>query len=138
MEQFKDRVDSLTAQALSLIGVHYRYGGTTPETGLDCSGLVGYIYHATIGLSLPRTAVEMSHIGTQVTPHDMQPGDLVFFSTLRRKFSHVGIYLGENKFIHAPRKGEAVRVEDMNLDYWKSHFAGVRRVIDKDPPDISS
>lgn len=138
IQQFRDRVNGLTTQALSLIGVHYKFGGSTPETGLDCSGLVGYLYRTTVGLSLPRTATELAHIGTQVSMRDLQPGDLVFFSTLKRKFSHVGIYLGGNKFIHAPRRGENVRIEDMGQDYWQAHFTGVRRVIDEDTIDLDS
>jgi cell wall-associated NlpC family hydrolase len=120
-------------RALGLIGIRYKYGGNTPESGLDCSGLVRYVFKQTWGADLPRTAEEISRVGTKVDSHDLRPGDLVFYNTLRRGFSHVGIYLGDNKFIHSPSAGSAIRVESMDLAYWKKRFNGARRISEPEP-----
>ena len=96
--------------ALGLIGVDYKFGGNTPDTGLDCSGLVRYVFQEVTGVTLPRTAKEMSGIGAKVGVADLKPGDLVFFNTRRFAFSHVGIYLGDNRFIHAPSRGSEVAI----------------------------
>ena len=130
ISSFTDRATSLAIEAMSLIGIHYRRGGTSPENGLDCSGLVRYVFKQSNNIDLPRTSAEMSRVGEQVDKKDLQPGDLVFFNTVRRTFSHVGIYLGDNKFIHAPTPGSAVRIESMDLSYWKARFTGARRVLD--------
>jgi len=130
-----DRAAQLAIEAMSLIGIHYRRGGNSPENGLDCSGLVRYVFKQTNDIDLPRTSVEMSRVGEQVDKKDLQPGDLVFFNTLRRTFSHVGIYLGDNKFIHAPTPGSAVRIESMDLNYWKARFNGARRVLGSETND---
>ncbi len=130
ISSFTDRATSLALEAMSLIGIHYRRGGTSPENGLDCSGLVRYVFKQSNNIDLPRTSAEMSRVGEQVDKKDLQPGDLVFFNTVRRTFSHVGIYLGDNKFIHAPTPGSAVRIESMDLSYWKARFTGARRVLD--------
>ena len=116
-------------RALSLLGVHYRFGGNSPETGLDCSGLVRLVYHDTLGLPLPRRSEEISRVGPMVSPSELQPGDLVFFNTLRRAFSHVGIYIGNNQFVHAPSSGGSIRVENLGADYWTRRFDGARRVL---------
>ena len=116
------------ARALDLVGIRYRRGGTLPETGFDCSGFVGYVFREGIGLILPRTSREISLSGEAVKKSDLQPGDLVFFNTRRRTFSHVGIYLGDNHFVHAPASGGEVRVENMNASYWGRRFNGARRV----------
>ncbi len=126
---FTDRATSLAIEAMSLIGIHYRRGGSSPEHGLDCSGLVRYVFRQANGTELPRTSAEISQMGEKVEKKDLQPGDLVFFNTLKRTFSHVGIYLGDNKFIHAPSSGGAVRIESMDLDYWKARFNGARRIL---------
>lgn len=115
--------------ALDLVGIRYRRGGTTPETGFDCSGFVGHVFREGLGLYLPHNAKQISKTGEAVAKAELQPGDLVFFNTMRRAFSHVGIYLGDNKFVHAPRVGGKVRIEDMNESYWKKRFNGARRVI---------
>ncbi len=130
ISSFTDRAASLAIEAMSLVGIHYRLGGTSPEHGLDCSGLVRYVFRQANGTELPRTSSEISQVGEKVEKKDLQPGDLVFFNTLRRTFSHVGIYLGDNKFIHAPSSGGAVRVESMDLAYWKARFNGARRVVE--------
>lgn len=114
--------------ALSLIGIRYRMGGTTPETGFDCSGFVVHVFREGMGLILPRTSRELSKVGEIVKKQDLQPGDLVFFNTMRRTFSHVGIYLGNGQFIHAPRTGSEVRIEDMRESYWVKRYEGARRM----------
>jgi cell wall-associated NlpC family hydrolase len=117
------------AYARSLLGVPYKYGGSSPDSGFDCSGLVGDVFRHTIGLSLPRSSYEMSRVGEHVDASELQPGDLVFFNTLQKKFSHVGIYLEEGRFIHAPSKNTGkVRIDDIKEDYWKKHYDGARRL----------
>ena len=115
-------------KALDLIGIRYRRGGTSPETGFDCSGYVSHVFREGLGLYLPHNSKEMSNSGERVAKNELQPGDLVFLNTMRRAFSHVGIYLGDNKFIHAPRAGGKVRVEDMTERYWTKRYNGARRV----------
>ncbi|WP_052452585.1 C40 family peptidase [Noviherbaspirillum autotrophicum] len=124
----------VTARALALVGSKYRFGGMSPRRGFDCSGLVDYVFHDTAAQELPRTAAGISQVGKKVDIDQLQPGDLVFFNTLRRAFSHVGIYLGGNKFIHAPRSGAKVRVEALDLAYWKNRFNGARRILSFKPP----
>jgi len=126
------RASELAVQALSMLGINYRYGGTSPETGLDCSGLVQYVFKEAWGTDLPRTAAEISHVGEKVGKSDLRPGDLVFYNTLRRSFSHVGIYLGDGKFIHSPSTGGQVRIESMDVSYWKKRFNGARRIAAED------
>ena len=125
---FTVRAGNLVADALGLIGISYRMGGNTPQSGFDCSGLVRYVFQSAIGLNLPRRAEEISRIGTKVDRQELKPGDLVFYKTLRKTFSHVGIYLGNNRFIHAPSAGGAVRIDDMTQTYWAARFNGARRV----------
>jgi cell wall-associated NlpC family hydrolase len=112
-----------------MIGIRYKYGGTAPESGLDCSGLVNYVFKDVLGIDLPRTSHEISLHGEQVNTQELQAGDLVFYNTLRRSFSHVGIYLGDNRFVHAPSGGGEVRIENMEENYWKKRFNGARRII---------
>lgn len=118
----------LAAQALDYLGVRYRMGGSSPDTGFDCSGLVAYVTRQVLGLNLPRRSEEMSRIGQTIEQSELQPGDLVFYNTLRRKFSHVGIYLGDGRFVHSPSSGGVVRVENMDMSYWKNRFNGARRI----------
>jgi cell wall-associated NlpC family hydrolase len=118
----------LTSFALGLIGVDYRFGGESPETGLDCSGLVRYVFQQVTGVTLPRTAQAMSRVGHKVTLADLAPGDLVFFNTRRFAFSHVGIYLGDNRFIHAPSRGREVEVAAIDTHFWQKRFNGARRL----------
>ncbi len=115
--------------ALGLIGIRYRCGGDTPTTGLDCSGLVRYVFQQVTGVTLPRTAKDMSRIGEKVAPRELQPGDLVFFNTRRFAFSHVGIYLGDNRFIHAPLARPRGRDRDVRRRYWQKRFNGARRLV---------
>ncbi len=122
------RAGNLVVGALGLIGIGYRLGGNTPTSGFDCSGLVRYVYQTAMGLDLPRRAEEISRVGTQVDRNALKPGDLVFYKTLRKAFSHVGIYLGNNRFIHAPSAGGSVRIDDMTQSYWAARFNGARRI----------
>ncbi len=126
-----DKTSDLAFFALSLSGIQYKFGGNTPEEGFDCSGLVRYVFKEVLNKDLPRSAEEMSQVGSIVEEEELQAGDLVFFNTLKRAFSHVGIYVGENKFIHAPASGGKVRIENMSLNYWKQRFNGARRIIDR-------
>ena len=123
-----DRTSSLVVTAMGFLGVPYRRGGNTAETGFDCSGFVRAMYEQTIGLVLPRRANEQAAATQTIDKKDLQPGDLVFFNTMKRAFSHVGIYVGEGKFIHSPKPGAQVRVEDMGQSYWQQRFNGARRV----------
>jgi len=118
-------------QAMDMLGIRYRRGGTSPENGFDCSGFVGHVFREGIGLILPRSAAEISKTGENVNRDELKPGDLVFFNTMRRAFSHVGIYLGNNQFIHAPRVGGQIRIEDMREAYWAKRYNGARRVADE-------
>jgi len=120
-------------RALSLLGVNYRFGGNSPAAGLDCSGLVRLVYSEVTGLNLPRRSDDMSRVGGSVDRSELQPGDLVFFNTLRMPFSHVGIFIGNGQFVHSPSSGSSVRVENMNLSYWQSRFNGARRLVAAQP-----
>jgi cell wall-associated NlpC family hydrolase len=130
LQEFTDRASELVMRAMGMIGIRYKYGGVTPEGGMDCSGLVRYVYKEAWGLNLPRTSEEISRAGQRIDTAELQPGDLVFYNTLRRTFSHVGIYLGDKKFLHAPSSGGQVRIESMDLAYWKKRFNGARRLTD--------
>lgn len=115
--------------ALSLVGIDYRYGGETPDRGLDCSGLIRYVFQQVTGVMLPRTAKELSRIGKDIRTTDLEPGDLVFFNTRRFAFSHVGIYLGNGRFIHAPSRGGEVGVASLASAYWQKRYNGARRLV---------
>lgn len=130
LHHLSDRAGDLAIRAMAMIGIRYKYGGNNPESGLDCSGLVRYVFKQAWGAELPRTAEEISRVGATVDKNDLRPGDLVFYNTLRRGFSHVGIYLGDNKFIHSPAAGSAIRIESMDISYWKKRFNGARRISD--------
>lgn len=128
----------LVVRALGLLGVSYRWGGNSPESGLDCSGLVRHVFAEAAGLVLPRRSEEISRAGAPIPRSDLRPGDLVFFNTLRRTFSHVGIYIGEGRFVHAPSSGGAVRVEQLSGAYWASRFNGGRRLIEAEGADAGT
>ena len=123
-----ERLREIALHALSHIGVPYRYGGNSPQTGFDCSGLVGYVYSRGAGVRLPRSTEALSAVGTPVAPESLEPGDLVFFDTLSKPYSHVGIYLGDERFIHAPATGGHVELVDMRKPYWRTRFNGARRI----------
>ncbi len=114
--------------AKSLIGTPYHYGGESPRTGFDCSGFVRHVYFHTRGVELPRSAHAMSAVGTRLKATQLQPGDLVFFNTLGKPYSHVGIYLGNAQFIHSPSTGKRVEIVDMSGRYWQARYNGARRV----------
>jgi len=120
----------LTDYAQSLIGTPYKYGGNSPDTGFDCSGFVVHVYRETRGFNLPRSSQSLAAQGQVLNRDELAAGDLVFFNTRRKKFSHVGIYLGENGFIHAPSRGGAVRVDDLSNPYWRKAYNGARRIND--------
>jgi cell wall-associated NlpC family hydrolase len=123
-------VDELLFKALSLVGVRYRPGGNSPETGFDCSGYVCYLYREVYSMTLPRTSDAMAavHSGQNVPRTALQPGDLVFFNTMHRPYTHVGIYLGDDRFVHAPSSGGMVRTESLNERYWVKRWNGARRI----------
>lgn len=122
------RAREVLLNALSLTGVRYQYGGKSPETGFDCSGFVRYVYQQASNLTLPHGAYAISQLGRTIPKQELQPGDLVFFNTLKSAFSHVGIYLGNNRFIHSPSNGGGVRIEDMGDSYWQKRFNGAQRI----------
>ncbi len=115
-------------QALLALGVDYQYGGQSPTTGFDCSGLVAHVFQQAYGLRLPRNTRGQSRAGMAVGSEELRAGDLVFFNTLNRPYSHVGIYLGDGRFVHAPRSGAQVRVERLEMAYWARRFDGARRI----------
>jgi cell wall-associated NlpC family hydrolase len=123
-----EKASELVVTAMGFLGAPYKRGGNSFDQGLDCSGFVRLIYEQTVGMVLPRRASEQAAATQTIEKSELQPGDLVFFNTLRSAFSHVGIYVGDNKFIHSPRTGGVVRVEDMRLNYWQQRFDGARRV----------
>ena len=129
LRQVHGRASELTVAAMDLVGVRYRRGGTSVENGFDCSGFTRHVFEMSLGLVLPRRADEQAASPGLVTVSrdDLRPGDLVFFNTLKRTFSHVGIYIGGNRFIHSPRPGQSVRTEDMSFAYWAKRFTGARR-----------
>ena len=133
IQEITDRASNLVTRAVDFLGTRYQRGGNNVEQGLDCSGLVRLVFKDAANIELPRTAAEISHAGEKIDASELQPGDLVFYNTLKRGFSHVGIYLGDNKFIHSPSKGGQVRIESMELSYWKKRFNGARR-INNDAP----
>ena len=124
-----DWATSLVGSAMNLLGVPYRRGGQSVEQGFDCSGFTRHVFESSLGLVLPRRSKEQAGAPgwLKVERAELKPGDLVFFNTLRSTFSHVGIYVGDGKFIHAPRTGAKVRVEDMRAAYWNKRFNGARR-----------
>jgi cell wall-associated NlpC family hydrolase len=131
-----NKASDLVLNAMGFLGVPYRRGGTD-DNGFDCSGFVRSMYEQTLGKVLPRSAREQADATEKIDKKDLQPGDLVFFNTMRQTFSHVGIYVGDNKFIHSPRPGKQVKVEDMRQSYWLSRFTGARRVDNSANSDSS-
>lgn len=122
------KASELVVNAMGFLGVPYKWGGNDADSGFDCSGFVASVYQQSIGLLLPRKAAQQAAATDKIDQAELQPGDLVFFNTMRRAFSHVGIYVGNGKFIHAPRAGAEVRVESMGGSYWQRRFDGARRV----------
>ena len=129
VDRVRDKASDMVITAMNFLGVRYRRGGNSVDSGFDCSGFTRQVFETSLGLVLPRRADEQAKAAglVAVKRDDLQPGDLVFFNTLKRTFSHVGIYVGEGKFIHAPKPGGEVRVEDMRFVYWAKRFTGARR-----------
>jgi cell wall-associated NlpC family hydrolase len=138
--QVRDRASELVVSAMNFLGVPYKLGGNDATTGFDCSGFTRHLFEMSFGLVLPRRVDEQASAAglVKVPRQELQPGDLVFFNTLRRTFSHVGIYVGDGRFIHAPRTGAQVRVENMSGAYWSKRFTGARRVADANAPPASA
>lgn len=124
-----DQVNDLVMYAVSLADTPYRYGGNSPDDGFDCSGFVDHVFQHSLGIALPRTSHEISRVGLTLKANQLRPGDLVFYNTQKRSFSHVGIYIGEGKFVHSPKSGSRIRVEKMDEKYWLSRYNGARRII---------
>jgi cell wall-associated NlpC family hydrolase len=125
------RMADLLLSAFGLVGVPYRLGGNHIDNGFDCSGFTRHLYLAHLDVTLPRRSQEQAGAAgfVDVPPHELQPGDLVFFNTLNRRYSHVGIYVGEGRFIHAPRTGAQVRLEAIGARYWLQRYDGARRLV---------
>lgn len=124
-----EKSQDLLLYALSLNGTAYKFGGRSIDSGFDCSGFVAHVFRQAAGLALPHNAHALSQNGEQITKTELKPGDLVFFNTLRRAFSHVGIYLGDNRFIHASSSSSGdVMVSDLTQKYWSTRFNGARRL----------
>lgn len=132
------KASKLVVNALGFLGVPYRRGGTSAETGFDCSGFVKSVYEETLGLVLPRIASQQAADTEHISRADLKPGDLVFFNTMRRTFSHVGIYIGDGKFVHSPKPGQEVRIESLSVAYWARRFTGARRVLTGADDSVSS
>ncbi|MEY2631606.1 MAG: hypothetical protein RIR00_260 [Pseudomonadota bacterium] len=131
-ERYTNAAQDIILKGLQLVGISYIRGGSDEDSGLDCSGFVRVVFKDAAGMLLPRSAREMSEVGQRVERNEeLKPGDLVFFNTMRRAFSHVGIYLGDNYFLHSPRPGGEVRVENMQTSYWVSRYNGARRILEK-------
>lgn len=122
------KVEEVLMRALTLSGLEYKYGGRSPETGFDCSGFVQYVFRQAAHIALPPNARSISELGRAVSRDELQPGDLVFFSTIQSAISHVGIYMGNNRFIHAPRAGGKVRIDSINSSYWNTRYRGAKRM----------
>ncbi|MDR0380205.1 MAG: C40 family peptidase [Candidatus Accumulibacter sp.] len=129
LDRYANGVQDLILKGLEFVGINYRRGGTSPDSGFDCSGFVQAVFRDALGEPLPRTVKEQSRVGDAVAKNELKPGDLVFFNTMRRAFSHVGIYLGDNRFLHSPRTGGEIRVEDMSQSYWVKRYNGARRIV---------
>ena len=117
-------------RAISLVGTPYRYGGTHPDTGLDCSGLIDFVFLEAAGLKLPRTTRELIDIDAKAVDRgDLQAGDLIYFNSRGGRVSHIGIYVGEERFVHAPSTGGLVRIDKLNTPYWTRFYVGAKRVL---------
>lgn len=122
--------DELLFHAFSLVGTPYRYGGSSPDTGFDCSGLINYVYREAAGVALPRTTAGLSALPGTTPVRSLMPGDLVLFATGGKRVDHAGIYVGDGRFLHAPSTGGRVRVDDLQASYWQRAYTSARRVLD--------
>lgn len=123
----KDAINDMLLQSVSLMGVPYRWGGNTPQTGMDCSGFIRYVFKKSLGITLPRTANEMSKLGKRVDVDDLQAGDLLFFN-IHHLNSHVGMYIGDDKFIQSPHTGDKIKISEFD-SYWRAHLNGAKRIV---------
>ncbi|MDQ3495525.1 MAG: C40 family peptidase [Pseudomonadota bacterium] len=121
-------MQTVLKRALALLGTPYRWGGNSPDAGFDCSGLVGYVFRTALGIELPRVSRDMANDGVKVERTALTAGDLVFFSRRGQRVDHVGIYLGNGQFVHAPRTGKDVMVSELDTGYWSGRFLQARRV----------
>jgi cell wall-associated NlpC family hydrolase len=139
-ERMRDKASSMVITAMNFLGVPYRRGGNDADTGFDCSGFTRQVFETSLGLVLPRRAEQQAKAPglLAIKRDELQPGDLVFFNTLKRTFSHVGIYIGDGKFIHAPKPGGEVRVESMSFAYWAKRFTGARRAESAQEPTTTA
>ncbi len=139
-QSVSDQANALVINAMGFLGVPYHRGGTNSTTGFDCSGFVRAMFEQSIGILLPHRARDQAQVTQNVSVEELKPGDLVFYNTMRSAFSHVGIYVGDGKFIHSPKTGESIRIEDMRQAYWARRFNGARRVtqLGKSPLDALS
>ena len=128
MPAFTSRAGEILFRAMALLGTRYHRGGSSPAIGFDCSGFVGYLYREVMNLRLPRSAWEIWKHGDEIARDTLEPGDLVFFNTMRRPYSHVGVFIGESKFIHAPAAGGVVRTENLDERYWARRWNGAKRI----------
>lgn len=127
-----EHMNNVALYAMSLADTPYRYGGNSSDSGFDCSGFVQHVYLNALGMKLPRTSTEMSRMGKEPADGQLHPGDLVFFNTRQRAFSHVGIYVGEERFIHSPSSGKAITITSMRENYWQNRYNGARRITSID------
>jgi cell wall-associated NlpC family hydrolase len=123
-----EQMNNLAIYAISLYDTPYHSGGTSRTGGFDCSGFVRYVYQNSAGMTLPRTSAEMSRIGMELKIDQLKPGDLVFFNTQHSPFSHVGIFVGDHRFVHSPSSGRAIMMSNMNEHYWRARYNGARRI----------
>lgn len=122
------RMGNLAIYAMSLYDTPYQYGGKSRVNGFDCSGFVQFVFQNSLGMQLPRTSAEMGRVGMPLEADQLKPGDLVFFNTTRSPNSHVGIFIGENRFVHSPRSGKAIMLTSLNDKYWRARYNGARRI----------
>ncbi|NLU12387.1 MAG: C40 family peptidase [Gammaproteobacteria bacterium] len=128
---FNPAADEVLLRAIGLVGTPYVWGGNTPSSGFDCSGLIGFVYQEVAGIRLPRTTQQMLHMpGQQIARNQLQSGDIIFFATAGRgRVSHAGIYVGEGRFVHAPSNGGTVRLDSVNAAYWNKAYLQAKRVL---------
>ncbi len=130
----KSTANDVLFQAISLVGTPYKYGGNSPATGFDCSGLINYVFLNSAGIKLPRSTRELIEIDApEIKNENLYPGDLVYFNTLGGRVSHIGIYVGERRFVHAPSSGGTVRMDNIDDDYWQKHYVDAKRVLINQP-----
>ncbi|MFS0825449.1 C40 family peptidase [Pseudomonas phoenicis] len=125
---------AVLSRAVNALGTPYRWGGSSPKKGFDCSGLVQYAFNDVANVDLPRTSSAMAQgHGVKVAKSDLKPGDLIFFNIKSRRVNHVAIYLGNDRFIHAPRRGKKVSIDTLKKPYWQQHYVVAKRVLPKEP-----